>query len=199
MSIAPRTLARWNSTPRGAASAQTVAQHALGFGVRDEGNDVLPVGAGGCLLRRSFRDRDIGRHYWRLAIRRRPHTGTSTPWIARSPEQVLHQKWISLLSEAPRNSLTVGPSVRDPPPCSAEDTSPPQVIPLPGRGEGAMFSGPALAAGTPGACAKATTERERWPSLAPTTTRSASAGVTSRVTVRTACVSGLSDVAPWIN
>ena len=45
----------------------------------------------------------------------------------------------------------------------------------------------------------ATTESERWPSLAATMTRSASAGVTSRVTVFTACDSGLSDVAPWIS
>ena len=43
---------------------QPVAQHALGFGVRDEGDDIFPVRAGGCLLLRDFRERDIGRHYW---------------------------------------------------------------------------------------------------------------------------------------
>ena len=46
-------------------------------------------------------------------------------------EQVLHQKWISLLSEGPWNSRTVVPSVPRAPPRSAEDTSPPQVTPLP--------------------------------------------------------------------
>ena len=37
--------------------AQAVAQHALGLGVRDEGDDVLPIGPGRSLLRRDFRER----------------------------------------------------------------------------------------------------------------------------------------------
>ena len=55
-------------------------------------------------------------------------------------EQVFHQKWISLLSEGPWNSRTVVPSAPEPP-RSADDTSPPQVIPLPGRCDGAPVSG----------------------------------------------------------
>ena len=43
---------------------------------------------------------------------------------------MFHQKWISLLSVGPWNSRTVVPSPSGPP-RSAEDTSPPQVMPLP--------------------------------------------------------------------
>ena len=44
--------------------AQPVAQHVLGFGIGDEGDDVLAVGAGRCLLRRDFRERNVGWHHW---------------------------------------------------------------------------------------------------------------------------------------
>ena len=69
-------------------------------------------------------------------------------------------------------------------PRSAEDTSPPQVTPLPVCDDAA--SGPRLPATAVvrAPCSTATTERERWPSLVATATRSASDGATSSVTVR---------------
>ena len=70
-----------------------------------------------------------------------------------------HQKWISLLSEGPRNSRTVVPSVSGPPPRSADDTSPPQVTPLPAAVTWRRF--PCLGGrSAPAACAKRN-DRER--------------------------------------